>query len=1116
MATLGVALVALAAVFLQPPTCRGEKAASPLSFTQHLYEASIQENSPPRTYVETPAKTGMELSRAHWEVAYSIVSGDDDGLFQAEALQIGDFCFLRVQTRSSNAALLNREVRDAYTLTVEASEKSSGLRARTKVLVRVLDTNDLKPLFYPASYNVSIAEEAGLGSSVVRVSATDADLGSNAHFYYSFTSRAHPFAVDPFTGTVSLLRKLNHSRSHRYELTVLAEDRTKKISGVQKFGNVAKISVHVQKTSQASPVIWGVSKPLVSADGKVRVDVQVQAGLKPLESLSVVAGDPCDCFTVIPSGARGTDFQVISTKRINWLQTPSGFNLSLQAKDTSFPSLYSSVQQVHIAAAHFSALAFKESTYRVRLSEFSPPNTHVLLVSLASGAANVSFSIRADPDRAPFRIHPLTGIIVTTEKLDYERTTRYQLHVAANGGEAEARVLIEVEDENDNSPQFARASYEASLDENAPVGSSVLQVSATDADRGKNAFVTYALANSGPSPFAIHPFTGVISTSGPLDYELMKRRYHLRVWASDSGSPFSRVSECPVTITLNNANDNVPLLERVACNTSVPVDAPVGSTVVQLSAIDADELQQLTYLIQSGNELQVFGLDSVTGVLSLKRALPPSQGSFTLTVVASDGTHRSEASVVRVTVAHRGEEATVACRETGVVKELTARLIQSIQPFLAPEEDQAFSDVHVSNRHAPKFDLALPASLELSEDFPLNSSVLRLGATDADSGFNSMLVYAVSAGNQDGCFAMDTFSGDLRLVCPLDREREAFYILNITVQDLGTPPRTLWRLLAVTVTDVNDNAPVFEQPAYVRRLPEDAEVGSLLFRAHADDPDPDVGGQLQYSLLTPTDTFSMDPLTGELTLRAPLDREAAPRHDLQIVATDGARGGPRLFSVVDLVVILQDVNDNPPRFLPHVYRIKVPEDLPAGTLLLWVESVDLDLAGGGLVTYNLKNTEGGSFRLDPSTGALTLERELDFERRGSYNLTVWAVDHGLPRSLSSSCFVEIEVVDVNENLHRPLFSEFVYEAGVMEDAAVGTSVLQLTASDEDVGRDGELRFHVHDGSGLGVFRIDEETGKTLLPQPPSDTHLSHVRAIFRCFFCQFSRGFFQHNILCRI
>lgn len=1084
MAAFVVPVLTVAAVLLRLAACHDElekgKAGSPLRFTQQLYNATIVENSAPRTYVETSVKTGIQLVQP-WQVDYSVVSGDDDDLFQAEALQVGDFCFLRIKTRSSNAALLNREVRDVYTLTVEATEKTFHFRAKTKVSVQVLDTNDLKPLFYPASYNVAIREDAGLKSSVVRVSATDADVGSNADFYYSFTSRAHPFAVDPFTGTVTLIKRLNHTRSPRYDLTVLAEDRTKKMSGVLKFGNVARITVNVQKTPESAPVISRLSKPVLSADGQVSFTVQVEAGVKPVGALGLVGGDPCKCFQVIPSGSHATDFQVISTKRITWPQTPFGFNLSLQAKDTSSPGLYSSIQQILIPAAHFSPLAFKENPYRVTLSEFCPPNSHVLVLSVGSAARNVSFSIKDSPDGAPFKVNPRTGIILTTGQLDYERRKRYELVVAANGGEAESRVVIEVKDENDNSPQFSRTSYEASLDENAPVGSSVLKVSATDADRGKNGFVTYALANSGPAPFTIEPFTGVISTAEHLDYELMKRRYHLRVWASDSGGPFSRVSECSVTITLNNVNDNAPLFERVGCNTTLPPDLPLGSAVVQLSAIDSDELQQLKYVVESGNELQVFGIDSASGAIRLERPIPPTEGSFTLRVVASDGTHRSEASVVRVTVTNRGDEATVSCQETGVFKQLTDRLIQSIKPFLADEEE-TFSDVHVTNRHPPKFDLVLPSSLDLSEDFSLNSTIVRFKATDGDSGFNSMLVYAISGGNEDGCFAIDTFSGDLRLVCPLDRESEAFYILNITVYDLGTPPKTLWKFVAVTVVDVNDSPPVFDQLAYVTRLPENAELDAVIFTAHAIDADSDASGRVQYSLLTSTDMFGIDEATGEVTVRAPLDRETAPRHDLLIVARDGPKLGPRLSSVVELVVILQDVNDNPPRFLPQVYKIKVPEDVPVGTLLLWMETVDLDLGSGGLVTYNLKNTEGGTFRLDSSTGGLTLERELDFERRPSYNLTVRAVDHGLPRSLSSSCFVEIEVLDVNENLHRPLFSQFVYEAGVMEDAAVGTSVLQLTASDKDVGRDGEFRYHVQDGSGLGVFSIDEETGKTLPPQ----------------------------------
>lgn len=1094
-------LLSIAVVLLNLARCHGNvgkgKDSSPLRFTHHLYNATINENSAPRTYVDTPIKMGIAVADPYWDIKYTVVSGDDDSLFMVEEVKVGDFCFLRIKTRSSNAALLNREVRDSYTLTVEATESTYLFQAKTKVSILVLDTNDLKPLFYPASYNVAIREDTPLKSSVVRVSATDADVGSNSEFYYSFTSRAHPFSVDPFTGIVSLIKRLNHTRTDRYDLTILAEDRNKKISGEHKFGNVARVVVNVQKASVTYSVITPLPSPTVSKDGeKITIDVHVEPGIKPVESLSVVGGDPVKCFEIIPSGLQGSDFQVVSTKRINWPQSPFGLNLSLQAKDRSSPALLSPVTQIHVPAHHFIPLAFLEDTYIVTLSEFAPPKSHVVRVSVTPVPFNVSFHIKNNPDSTKFKINSKTGIIITTDTFDYEKKDRYEFEVLANHGEAETHIVVEITDENDNSPKFTQASYQATQEENTPVGSSVLSVAATDEDKGKNGFVTYAIANTGPLPFTIDPFTGVISTSEHLDYELMKRWYHLRVWASDSGTPFSRVSECAVTITMSNVNDNVPLFERVGCNTSIPIDLPVGHTIVELSAIDLDELQQLRYVIESGNELQLFAINSVSGAITLNQQIPPflsgtQTATFTLRVTATDGKHHSDPSVVTVTITNKGDDATVHCQETGIFKQLTDKLIESIKPVLTIQEEESFSDIHIINRHSPKFDLGIPGTVDITEDYPLNSTIIQFRATDNDTGFNSKLVYTISSGNEDGCFSIDTFTGELQLVCPLDREGKEFYILNITVFDLGMPQTSAWKFVAVNILDVNDNPPVFDQPRYVRRIPENTEVDASIFQVQALDLDADDNGNVQYSLLTSTEMFKVDGLTGEVRVNGHLDREVSPRHDLRIEARDQAKVGPQLFSTADLVVVLQDINDNPPKFVPKIYKIKVPEDVPVGTVLLWVESIDLDLGSGGLVTYNLKNTENGIFNLDSLTGSLFLERELDFERRSSYNLTVRVVDHGLPRSLSSSCFVEIEVLDVNENIHRPTFSEFVYETGVMEDAAVGTSVVTLTASDKDVGRDGVVRYHIHDGTGLGVFAIDEETGNAQI----ENQHIDY----FKCY-----------------
>ncbi|XP_055033747.2 protocadherin Fat 2 [Misgurnus anguillicaudatus] len=1061
--------------------CQGSllKDNSLLRFTYHLYNASIYENSAPRTYLESPVRMGIILSDPFWDIKYKIVAGDDDGLFKVEEIAVGDFCFLRIKTRSSNSAVLNREVRDIYTLTVEATESIYDNKARTKVSIQVLDTNDLKPLFYPASYNVLIKEDTPIKSSLVKVSATDADIGSNADFYYSFTTRSHPFAVDPFTGMVSLVKRLNASQRDKYELTVLAEDRTKKISGVQKFGNVATVVVNVQKVKENFTIITPISAANPQMDD-CTINVNIKMDPKEKEkaaSLRIVEGDSPKSFEVVPSALQGDGFQLISTKLIDWSENQFGLNISLQAIDRSNPSLQTPIKNVHIPPPDFKPMKFEQEQYRVTLSEFSPPKTHVVKVSVGPSLRNTTFSIKENTDR--FKISAKTGVIVTTQSLDFEKQSHYEFDVTVNNGEAVTRVIVDVIDENDNAPSFTLASYQASLAENVPIGTSILTVSAFDVDKDNNGFVTFAIANTAPVPFSIDPLTGVISTTEEFDYELMKRWYHLRIWASDSGSPFSRVSECSVTITMTNINDNAPVFERVACNASIPRDFAVGRSIAEMSVLDLDELQQIIYAIESGNNDGLFAIDPFTGTLKLAKAISTyvlDNSLYKLKITATDGKYDADPNTVTVRITAKGTDAFTHCEDTGITRQLTEKLIESFKPSLTVKEDESISDIHIINRHIPKFFTGTPSSIDIREDFDLNGSVLQFNATDNDSGFNGKLVYAISSGNEDGCFYIDMNEGDLKVICELDREQKAFYILNITVYDLGSPQTSTWKLLAVSILDANDNPPLFSQPRYTVWIPEDTELDKSIFKVSAVDFDLDDNGEFKYSLLTFTDLFKIDEVTGVVKVAGNLDRETFSRYDLKIEARDQAKQDPQLFSFADLVVVLEDVNDNPPKFEPTIFKVKVPEDAPLGTVLLWVESFDLDLDSGGLISYNLKNNEAGTFLLDTSTGCLTLEHELDFEKQQFYNLTVRAVDHGKPRSLSSSCFIEVEVLDVNENLNRPIFSLFVHTTAVMEDAKIGASVLTLTAVDNDLGRDGIVRYYIHDGSGLGVFTIDEETG----------------------------------------
>ncbi|KAK5605282.1 bahd acyltransferase [Crenichthys baileyi] len=310
----------------------------------------------------------------------------------------------------------------------------------------------------------------------------------------------------------------------------------------------------------------------------------------------------------------------------------------------------------------------------------------------------------------------------------------------------------------------------------------------------------------------------------------------------------------------------------------------------------------------------------------------------------------------------------------------------------------------------------------------------------------------------------------------MDREKRDHYILNLTIYDFGRPQKAAWRLLTVHIVDTNDNAPQFLQEGYRIVIPENTAIGTVIIQVEATDKDLGVNGEVVYSLLTSTTLFGINSTNGIVYVTGQLDRELVPFYNLKIKARDNADIGRHKFSVTSLKVILEDVNDCPPLFIPSVYKARALEDIPLGTVVAWIETQDPDLGFGGQVRYSLVNDHSGWFELDRNSGAIRLTKELDYEIQQFYNLTVKAKDKGKPVSLLSVTFVELEVIDVNENLYAPYFSHFALTGIVEENAPTGTTLLQVSAQDEDVGRDGEIHYSIRDGSGLGRFAIDEETG----------------------------------------
>uniref|UniRef100_A0A671N4Q7 Protocadherin Fat 1-like n=1 Tax=Sinocyclocheilus anshuiensis TaxID=1608454 RepID=A0A671N4Q7_9TELE len=1056
-------------------------------FTQSVYNATIYENSAAKTYVESLVKMGIYITDPTWEIRYKIMSGDNENLFKAEDYQLGDFSFLRIRTKGGSSAILNREVRDHYILTVKAMEKNSNDEARTRVRIQVLDTNDLRPLFSPTAYSISLPENTAIRTSVAKVMATDADIGTNGEYYYSLREWTDVFSVHPTSGVVTLTGKLDYSETKQYELEILAVDRGMKLYGSSGFSSMAKLTVRVEQANEHAPVITAVTLAPSDTDkdptyAVVTVEDSDQGANGEIASLSVVAGDPLQQFKAMRTSPGSKEYKIKAVKQVDWDSQPFGYNLTLQAKDKGSPPQFSSAKVIHVMSPHFKVgpPKFSQATYRVNVSEFAPLNTPVVMVTAVPKYPQLKYAFRHKLDKNNFAINADSGLITTAGPLHADSVNRYELEVMTSDKKASAKVIINVIDVNNNGPEFKQTSYKASVDENMPIGTSVLTVKATDLDSGENGYVTYSIANVNPQPFVIDYFSGIISSSEILDYELMPRIYTLKVRASDWGSPFRREVETQVTVTLNNLNDNKPLFENVDCDITVPRDHGVSEQITTVSAIDADELQLVRYRIKAGNDLNLFEINPNSGVLSLKQPLSEGEAAkvsyHSLQIIASDGEHETQPMFLNITVVTVRKPVQVKCVDTGVASMLAEKLLQGSKIHSQNEPEDHFQDFHSVNRIAPQFVETFPSVIEVKEDVPVGARIVHLSAMDSDSGFNGKLVYVISGGDAESCFVIDMDSGWLKVYAPLDRETTDHYTLNITVYDLGIPQKSSSRLLDVKILDANDNSPQFLQEAYSVDISESTAVGTEIIQVEAKDKDLGDNGVVRYSILADTDQFAIDMETGIVTVKKPLDREVQPSFILKIAARDQAAGEPQLVSTVLLKITLEDVNDNPPKFIPPNYQVRVREDLPIGTVIMWLEAHDPDVGPSSQVRYSLADNGDGKFEVDKLSGAVRIMQNLDYEKKQVYSLTARAKDKGKPISLSSSCHIEVEVVDVNENLYRPLFPSFVDKGFIKEDVPIGTSVMKITAQDEDKGRDGEIRYSIRDGSGLGIFTIDEETG----------------------------------------
>ncbi|XP_003229066.1 cadherin-24 [Anolis carolinensis] len=441
----------------------------------------------------------------------------------------------------------------------------------------------------------------------------------------------------------------------------------------------------------------------------------------------------------------------------------------------------------------------------------------------------------------------------------------------------------------------------------------------TDVDRGEGR-IKYVLTGEGAGTvFVIDEKTGNIHVTKTLDRE-EKAQYTLLAQAVDRASnrPLEPPSE--FIIKVQDINDNPPVFLHGPYHATVPEMSNVGTSVIQVTAQDADDplygnSARLVYTVLEG--LPFFSVDPQTGVI--RTATPnmdrETQQEFLVVVQAKDmGGHAgglSGSTTVTVTLSDVNDN-----------------------PPRFPQSSYQFSVV---------------------ETAPPGSVVGRLRAHDPDEGENALLAYSILDGG-DGAeaFAIHTDSlgqdGIITVKKPLDFESRRSYTFRVEATNTLIDPQYIRKgpfkdiaTVRITVEDA-DEPPSFSRSEYHLAVYENSPPGTLVGKVAAVDLD-SPSSVIRYSILLPTDPeryFSINPQDGTILTSVPLDREVLPWHNMTVVATE--LDSPTQASHVQVAIQILDVNDNPPQ-LEHSYEPFICDNSVPGQLVQLIRAVDRDEDG---------------------------------------------------------------------------------------------------------------------------------------------------------------------------
>uniref|UniRef100_A0A673NB94 Protocadherin-16 n=1 Tax=Sinocyclocheilus rhinocerous TaxID=307959 RepID=A0A673NB94_9TELE len=1010
------------------------------------------------------------------------------------------------------AKVLDREVRDRYSF---IAVTITGITVEVTILVN--DINDHAPVFPRKRAMFKIPEQTTIGTKFPLEPALDADEGQLTTQGYIITDGnvGQAFLLETKRGSNKVLyldlvvnAVLDRETRSSYTLLLEAFD-----GGSPKRTGQMILDLIVQDINDNAPVFNQSRYHAVISEN-------LQPGNNILQVFASDADEGDNGLVLYDINRRQSDpdrYFVIDTRTgVITLNKPLDFEmrrvheLVVQARDNaSQPEVTNAFVTIQVRDYNDNqptmTIIFLSEDGSPRISEGAQPGQYVARISVTDPDygeyANVNVSLEGgDGKFALTTKDSIIYLICVDQILDREEQDHYELRVLATDSgtpplRAESSFTIQVTDVNDNPPLFDQPEYIQVIPEVAFPGSFVVQVTARDKDQGPNGDVQYSILQNEETHsdwFSVDAVTGIVTTLTQLDYETDPMP-SVTVVAADRGRP-PLSSTAVVKVILQDINDNEPVFgskfynasikENTAAGTcfmevgllflwlnlyytvayvrvdlidindnrpafyplnyavSLSTQSTPGTSVLKVTAHDPDtgDNGKVTYRTVPGGSSPFFTLNKDTGVISLSRALHGKANSvITMVVSAQDG--------------------------GGLTAPVNARVnISIVAGLVAP----------------PVFEQA-QYFFVVSED-ALRGTQVGVVRASTKNGVSKDISYTISSGDPTGYFTIDSETGALRTSLPLDHEAQPS--LNLEVQaHCGNPPAFGQTRVRITVSDVNDNAPVFlPSSSESLILPEDTRMGTVVYKVQAEDHDSGPNGLLSFDLFTggAQRTFSIDRNSGQIRLIGSLSYETMPRYDLQVIAKDS--GAPQLSSTFTLVIHVQAENGQGPVFDSLTYRVELKESTPLNTRFLQVRAVNRD---GGItpgpsstssapLAYHLHpDGDAAGFGIVSDSGWLFVKSALDREAKEMYLLTVLATSGNGQLKKTGSATVRVSVMDENDN--TPRFIQERAFLAVRENLPAGTGFGRVSASDRDAGLNGRLSYRLLHLNRH--FQINSHTGE---------------------------------------